>query len=107
MLTITGYRTRESQDGKSFVQLRLEGGLAMVQSQNSGKFYATVRKAHISTTFDEAMAEKMIGTEIPGQINREICDPYTITKDTGEEMTFDFRWVYSPIEEVVESGVLV
>jgi hypothetical protein len=47
MITVTGYSERTRRDGTTFIALELSGGVELVQSQNSGKFYATVRKTSI------------------------------------------------------------
>ena len=41
MITITGYALRKSNDGKQFIALQLQGDVEMVQSMQTGKFYAT------------------------------------------------------------------
>lgn len=69
----------------------------MVQSQATGRFYATVRRCAISSTFDQLTAERMIGKQMPGSIERVPCDPYDFTIEaTGEVMKIGYRWSYVP-----------
>ncbi len=51
MLTITKYAKRVSTEGKEYLTLELQGGLELIQSQTTGRFYAPVRKSIVSTTF--------------------------------------------------------
>ncbi len=97
MVTVTGYKIKEAKDGREFILLEMSGGLEMVQSQNTGRFYATTRRCAVSATFSEEMAKSFIGTQMPGKIVRLQCDPYEYTvESTGELITLDFRWGYVP-----------
>ena len=70
MVTVTDFSVHEDTDERTFVMLKIEGGLSMVQSQTTGKFYMTVASAKIPCTFDETMAQSVIGNTIPGKIVR-------------------------------------
>lgn len=97
MVTITNYLERQRKDGTSFIVLEITGGIELVQSTNSGNFYATVRKCSIPSTFDASIAKKLIGSEIPGQIVRVQVDPYEyINKRTGEVMQLQHSYAYRP-----------
>ena len=97
MLTVTNYQERVSKDGKPYLTLEIQGGLEMVQSQNSGRFYATVRKSTMTATFGKDVAKMLIGTQVPGSIVRTECDPYEFTiPSTGELVTLSHRWSYQP-----------
>ena len=87
MVTITNIAVRQSKDGRAFTTLELSGGLEMAQSQETGKFYATVRKCSVPTTFDESVAKTLIGSSLEGNIVRTEALPYDYTNpDTGEVM---------------------
>ena len=104
MVKIINYKEREREDGTSFFTLELQGGLEMVQSQETGKFYATIRKTSIATTFDEATCKAVIGTEMPGAIIKQEVEPYTyVAKETGEQITLSHRWVY--VQEPIKANV--
>ncbi len=39
----------------------------------------------------------MIGTQIPGSIEKQECEPYEyVVQETGEEIILSHRWVYLP-----------
>ena len=100
MVTITNIAIRKSKDGKEFTTLELTGGLEMVQSQETGKFYATVRKCSIPSTFDERIAKTLIGSSLEGSIVRAESEPYDYTNpDTGEVMTLNYSWTYVPNDQ--------
>ena len=50
--------------------------LEMIKSEKTGNFYAHTKKCSISSTFDETTAQKMIGKQIPGSIQKVEVDPY-------------------------------
>ncbi len=80
----------------------------MVQSKQTNQFYATVKKAYISSTFDELTCQALIGTTIQGAIAKEDCEPYEYEhKKTGEIITMNTRNVYIPQELLpeVDNGV--
>ena len=99
MVQIVGYNLRTQKEGekKSYITLEIEGDVEMVQSQNTGRFYATVRRCVISSTFDEMTAARMVGKEMAGTIERVPCEPYEFTiKETGEVTLLSYRWDYQP-----------
>ena len=64
MVLIKGYNLRQKEgEEKSFITLTLEGAIEMVQSQTTGRFYATTRTCNISSTFDEPTAKRMVGLQ--------------------------------------------
>ena len=68
--------------------------------QTSSMFYATAKKAFISSTFDEQTCKALIGTEMSGRVVKQECEAYEyIVKDTGEMLTLTHRYVYE-LEEV-------
>ena len=108
MVTIVDYRLNKNSDGEKFYSLILEGDLTIVQSTETGNFYATAKRSSITSTFSEESAKKLIGREIPGDIIRESCDPYTwVEPESGEEITLSHTYKYVPsvIPDSVESEV--
>ncbi|MEZ5029863.1 MAG: hypothetical protein R2787_00540 [Saprospiraceae bacterium] len=102
MVTVVSYIMRENLDGEEYIALVLHGDLEMVQSQETGRFYATARKTTISSTFDETTAAGLIGTQIPGRIVKVPCDPYEwVVPETGEIVELNHRYEFEP--EGVES----
>ena len=100
---------RTNAEGKDFFVLKLQGGLELVLSKETGRYYATSKNATITSTFSEEDCKALIGQEIPGSIRKMECEPYEFTiKDTGETITLSHRWEYrkegDTIEEVVFQG---
>lgn len=96
MVIVKNYSLRQGEKG-AYVSLELEGDMEMVQSQNTGRFYATTRKCKIFSSFDEQTAQRMIGKEMPGSIVRKQCDPYEYTlPETGEIIKLAHQWDYQP-----------
>jgi hypothetical protein len=83
----------------------------MVQSERTGNYYATIKQASISATFDEEMAKRMLGKQLPGTIERIEVEPYEIETDSGTVKLYH-RWVYRqdnqeiPAEVEKESSVI-
>jgi hypothetical protein len=99
MVRIIAAHLRKSGKGE-FMSLELQSGLELVQSQNTGRFYATVRKCFLGTTFDAATANSFIGESLPGTLVRVSCEPYTYTSPgTKEEITLSHTYSYQPPEE--------
>ena len=95
MVTVIDYAVRNDSEGEEFIVLVLQGDMNIIQSQSTGNFYATAYKTTISTTFNEVLAAKMVGKELPGEILKEECDPYEYTNpETGEEI---LSWCHSGI----------
>ena len=99
MVIVKAYFLRDGEEGSTYVTLQLEGEIELVQSQNTGRFYATARRCNIYSTFDEETASRMIGSIIPGRINRVPCEPFEYTiPESGEVITLNFTWDYNPDE---------
>lgn len=96
MVTVTGFRSVETEEGDTYVRLILSGDLEMVKSENTGNFYATTRRASISCTFDEQTAQSMIGKSLDGTITKVSVEPYEYTLDSGETIKISHRWVFTP-----------
>ena len=106
MITVVDYALRKTQEGREFYALVLQGGLSLVQSKQSGNYYATVKKCSIPSTFDEATAKAMIGEKVPGTVQKKPCESYNFTnKETGEIITLDYRWVYVPEGATIEEAI--
>lgn len=100
MVRIVNYKERQKEDGTPFFILELQGGIEMVQSQETSQFYATAKKAFITSTFDEQTCKALVGTEMPGLIAKQEVEPYTyVVKETGEELILHHRYVYVPENE--------
>lgn len=97
MAKIIGYQTRQNKEGKSFIALDLQGDLVMVQSLETGRYYATAKRCSITSTFSEDVAKSLIGQEIQGRIERVQCESYEYTVvETGEVITLSHRYEFIP-----------
>jgi hypothetical protein len=94
MVKIIGYKERTSKEGKTFNALELQGCVEIITSARGG-MYATARRTSVATTFDAETCQSLIGTEIPGTIEKQDCEPYEYTVEkTGEVLTLFHRYVY-------------
>lgn len=99
MVKIINYKERESEEGNVFFVLELQGGIEMVKSQTTQRYYVTAKKATIPSTFDGDTCKSLIGTEMPGKIAKVETEPYEYTiKETGEVIELNFRYEYCPDE---------
>ena len=107
MVTVTDYQVRENKLGESFTTLSLQGDLEMIMSKSSGKYYATARKTSIVTTFDEQVCKTLVGTKLPGRIEKKPVDePYEYQiPGSKEKVMLDFTYEYSPEPASVEETV--
>ena len=105
MVTVTEFNQRQSEDGRVFFTLTIQGGVEIVKSVN-GNTYITARKTSIPTTFNELTCSSLIGKELPGQVVKVECEPYEyLNKETGEYITLSHSYEYLEEEkQVVEQA---
>ena len=104
MVRIVNFNERQSEDGSTFFALTIQGGIELIKSKETSKFYATARKASITSTFDKETCQALIGTEMPGNIVKVECQPYSYTiKETGEIIELSHRYEYEPEEQSLEN----
>lgn len=97
MVRIINYKTRQREDGTDFYLLEVQGGIEMIKSKTSEQFYATAKKATVSTTFDEKTCKALIGTQMAGKIVKIQTEPYQYSiKESGEVITLEHRYIYIP-----------
>ena len=101
MITVTSYQQRTAQEGREYFTLELSSDdLELVVSQQTGRYYATVRKCYIPTTFPDPICRAMIGKQLPGNIIRTECEPYEfVIPETGEIITRSHRYEYQLVEQ--------
>jgi hypothetical protein len=99
MVTISGYNERVNKEGKPFYTLTVQGGLEMVLSEKTGRYYCTAKQSSVPSTFTEQVCKDLIGTKLPGKVSKVACEPFEYTvQETGEVILLNHRWVYSPSE---------
>lgn len=106
MVKIIGAEARKNTHGEEFMVFLLMGGMEMVKSKETGRYYATARKTSIPCTFDEETAKSFIGTKLTGSIEKVQCDPYDFVVDGGEVIRLDYRWGYNPSPNTTEEVVM-
>lgn len=109
MVKIIDFVQKQNKDGEDYFLLVVQGGLQIVKSKFTGRWYFTQKQANVGTTFDEATCKSLIGEEIPGSIVKVETDPYEYTVEaTGEVITLTHRWEYSKdgdtLPEIVFAG---
>lgn len=108
MVRIVSYKKRMAEDGREFFTPEISKGIEMVQSQSTGSFYATAKKARITSTFDEETCKTLISSEIAGSVKKVEYPPYEYTvRDTGEIIILPHRYMYvpeAPIKPAVEKN---
>ncbi|MBC7391158.1 MAG: hypothetical protein H7329_18270, partial [Opitutaceae bacterium] len=88
MVTVKNYHVRQGNNGDNYISLELEGDVSFVQSQNTGRFYASTKRCFMYAAMDESTAAALVGTQMPGTIERVDCDSYEYTvPETGEVKT--------------------
>lgn len=107
MIKVKNYHVRQGNDGEKYISLELEGDVSFVQSQNTGRFYASTKRCFMYAAMDESTAKGLIGTQMPGTIERVACDPYEYTvPETGEVKTLAYTYVYRPADAVEPAEVI-
>jgi hypothetical protein len=102
MVTIINFKERQKEDGSSFCVLEVQGGIEMVKSQVTGNYYATAQKALIPSTFDPLTCKALVGTQMPGRIEKVPCEAFEYTiRETGEIVSLNHRYGYVLDDETV------
>ncbi len=97
MVKIVNYQKRQNEAGKVFFVLELQSGVELVLSQQTGQYYATAKKAYITSTFDDETCKALVGTEMQGSIEKISTEPYQYTiKETGEITILNHKYVFVP-----------
>lgn len=108
MVTVVDYKTYQSDDGKEFYALEVQGGIEVIKSQETGRTYLTARKATVPCTFNEETCKALKGTQIEGVIKKLEVEAYNyVIKETGEEISLTHRYEFmSNDESVVKDNVV-
>ncbi len=106
MVTIVNFEKRKNTKDEEFNVLILQGGVETVTSKQTGKPYITARKTSIPCTFDDTFAESLVGTQMPGTIDRIPCDEYKYEIPGSKEViklthTFQYSGEPANLEETV------
>lgn len=105
MVKIIDVKPSVNSEGKEYFSFLVMGGIEPVLSQQSGRYYLTARTSLVATTFDEPIARGFIGSQLPGEVVREDCEPYDFTTSSGEVISLSHRYQYQP--EPIQKSVPV
>ena len=101
MVTIIDFNTRVNSEGKEYGVLVIQGAIETVRSQTTNRPYFTAKKTAVPTTFDEAFGKNLIGQTLPGQIEKQECEPYVFQMDVAKAVNASGVYV---IESATGSG---
>lgn len=108
MVTVIDVVKRQNSEGEFFNSLVISGGVEMIQSTKTNRFYATSRRTSIPSTFEDEFARTLIGQKIPGKIVRKECEDYQFTiPETDEVITLAHTYEYVPESDLVHEGAVV
>ena len=106
MVEIIGFQKRTNTDGEDFNVLLIQGTIELIKSSETGNFYASVRRASITCTFDDRMCRQLIGTQLPGKIEKVPCEEYQFAiPGTEEVVTLNHAYKYSAEPATAEEHV--
>ncbi len=109
MVKIINTKVSLNKKGESFVSLKLQGDPEFVQSSETGKLYLTAKTCWVTSTFDELSANSLVGKELPGTVERVLCDAYEYTvESTGENILLTHTYEYRPApipDSVIEESI--
>ena len=101
MVHIVDFAVRENRDGDKFCALIVSGGLEVLKS-STGKQYATLRKCSVPSTLNEEACKSIIGSQLPGSIQKVPCDPYDYLTKSGETVSLSYTYEYVEQEQEVD-----
>lgn len=97
MVTIVNYKSFKNENEEEFFSLVVQGGLEAIKSKETAQVYFTARTAQVTSTFDENTCKSLIGSQIPGKIEKVEVEPYEyLNSQTGELITYTKRNVFIP-----------
>ena len=100
MVTIIDVKQNQSKDGELFTSLVVQGELQLIKSEKTGNYYAAVNKVRIPSYLPLEVCKSLIGTTLPGSVERVQCEPYTYQNlETGEVVQLSHTYAYTPQKE--------
>ena len=100
MVTIIDVKQTQTENGELFTSLVVQGELQLIKSEKTGNYYAAVNKVRIPSYLPLEVCKSLIGTTLPGTVERVQCAPYSYQNlETGEIMELSHTYVYTPKDE--------
>ena len=84
---------RTSFAGNTF-RVVIVGSDVQVVFSKEGNARIDAVKSGIPSNLPMLALQALIGSKLPGKIEKQECEPYTFTGSDGEEVTLDYRWQY-------------
>jgi len=107
MVRVKEIKTVKKEDGTEFHCLIVEGDLEPVISNKTGRIYLTKRTAVVPTTLDQEACMATIGTQLDGEVQKVLCDPYNYVLEDGTAIELAHRWEYrDPNLEIVKNHIV-
>lgn len=99
MVTVIDYKSRRNKAGETFFVLVLQAGVEILRSLVTGRLYATARKATVACTFSEENCKQLLGSQLPGRIEKVKTNPYQyLIPGTQEKVMLDYTYLYKDTE---------
>jgi hypothetical protein len=98
MVKIIDAQTRVNAKSKAeYNVIVLMGDAQVMSSKSSGKFYLTTKRVVLPTTLDKNQAKELIGTTLPGVIEKVDCPEYEIKMpNSNKKVKITHTFQYSP-----------
>ena len=93
MVQVLGVVERTSSKGNTFRVVIVGNDVQVVFSEEGNPRFDAVKTGIPSNLPIEAL-QALIGSKLPGKIEKQECEPYTFTGSDGEDVTLDYRWQY-------------
>ena len=93
MVQVLGVVERTSATGNTFRVVIVGSDAQVVFSKEGHPRFDAVKTGIPSNLPIEALQE-LIGSKLPGKIEKQECEPYTFIGSDGTEITLDYRWQY-------------
>ncbi|MBG6110980.1 hypothetical protein IWX84_001862 [Flavobacterium sp. CG_9.10] len=102
MVTIVDYKAFQKENGEEFYSLVVQGGIEAIKSKESGRTYLTARTTTMACTFNEITCKSLVGSQLPGMIQKVEVEPYDYTdRKTGEIIELTHRYEYLSDEDAI------
>jgi len=106
MVKIIDAQTRvNSKTKEEYNVIVLLGDVQVLNSKSSGKFYLTAKRVTLPTTLDQNQAKELVGTTLPGVIEKVDCPEYEIKMPTSNKkvkITHTFQYSPAAAGEVIK-----
>jgi CRISPR/Cas system CMR-associated protein Cmr5 small subunit len=98
MLKVIDAKTRvNSKTKEEYNIVELQGNVEIQKSQSSGKFYLGSKTISVPTTLNLNEAKLLIGTFIPGKIEKIDCAEYLVPiPNSNKKLKITHTFAYAP-----------